>query len=222
VYTNVVDLLRDLADTDERAAMWCACRCARTVLHLVPAGEERPRRAIEAAEEWVRGQRTRRRLRRVGYAAAIAGAAGQGDYAMAHSASCAAARAAAGAAGAVHSASTYADAVQYAVTAALDAARLARLEAPNMRQLLALVSAERWPRTVPAPEQLRAAPEAVQVAWDLVSDITDDIAVPELAEAHDRAERLGLDWGDPVQRAVAERADDEERVERVLASVKHG
>ena len=29
-----------------------ACQIARTVLHLVPSGEERPRLAIEAAERW--------------------------------------------------------------------------------------------------------------------------------------------------------------------------
>jgi len=30
----------------------CACEIARTVLHMVPAGEDRPRLAIEAAERW--------------------------------------------------------------------------------------------------------------------------------------------------------------------------
>jgi hypothetical protein len=32
-----------------------ACACARTVLHLIPEGEERPRVAIETAEAWARG-----------------------------------------------------------------------------------------------------------------------------------------------------------------------
>ena len=35
-----------------------ACLCAREVLHLVPAGEERPLRAIETAEAWCRGEAT--------------------------------------------------------------------------------------------------------------------------------------------------------------------
>ena len=35
-----------------------ACACARTVLHLVPEGEERPRLAIETAEAWTRGEAT--------------------------------------------------------------------------------------------------------------------------------------------------------------------
>ena len=35
-----------------------ACACARSVLHLVPAGEDRPRLALEAAERWTRGEAT--------------------------------------------------------------------------------------------------------------------------------------------------------------------
>ena len=35
-----------------------ACACARHVLHLVPANEERPRIAVEFAERWVRGRAT--------------------------------------------------------------------------------------------------------------------------------------------------------------------
>src|SRR5208337_2959706 len=42
--------------TDPRPFVLAACACARTVLHLVAAGEERPRIAIEAAEAWCRGE----------------------------------------------------------------------------------------------------------------------------------------------------------------------
>ena len=35
-----------------------ACQCARAALHRVPAGEERPLRAIETAEAWCRGEAT--------------------------------------------------------------------------------------------------------------------------------------------------------------------
>ena len=35
-----------------------ACACARTVLHLAPAGDPRPRLALEAAEAWARGYAT--------------------------------------------------------------------------------------------------------------------------------------------------------------------
>ena len=40
--------------------------------------------------------------------------------------------------------------------------------------------------------------------------------IPDLVEARARAQRLGLFWDDPVQRAIAERATDEERVKRLL------
>ena len=49
-----------------------ACLCAREVLHLVPAGEERPLRAIEAAEAWCRGEATLDEVRAARSAAADA------------------------------------------------------------------------------------------------------------------------------------------------------
>ena len=69
-----------------------ACLCAREVLHLVPAGEERPLRAIETAEAWARGEATTdavREARRVAYAAYAYAA-----YAYAYAAAYAAADAA--------------------------------------------------------------------------------------------------------------------------------
>jgi hypothetical protein len=41
---------------DPRLIVLCATGCARSVLHLVPAGEDRPRLAIEAAEAWAYGR----------------------------------------------------------------------------------------------------------------------------------------------------------------------
>ena len=41
-----------------------ACACARTVLHLVPEGEERPRLAIETAEAWTRCEATTDEVRK--------------------------------------------------------------------------------------------------------------------------------------------------------------
>ena len=38
-----------------------ACACARHVLHFVPASEDRPRLALEAAEQWARGEVPRER-----------------------------------------------------------------------------------------------------------------------------------------------------------------
>jgi hypothetical protein len=43
---------------DPRLLVLCATGCARSVLHLVPAGEDRPRLAIEAAEAWAYGRGT--------------------------------------------------------------------------------------------------------------------------------------------------------------------
>ncbi len=43
---------------DRRLVVRAACACARTVLDRIPVGEERPRRAIEAAEAWTRGEAT--------------------------------------------------------------------------------------------------------------------------------------------------------------------
>lgn len=50
------------------------CLCAREVLHLVPAGEERPLRAIETAEAWCRGEATLDEVRAARRAAAAAAA----------------------------------------------------------------------------------------------------------------------------------------------------
>jgi len=41
-----------LVGVDQKALVLAACGCARSVLHLVETGEERPRLAIEAAEKW--------------------------------------------------------------------------------------------------------------------------------------------------------------------------
>lgn len=52
-------MLNAVADVVPRQSLvLAACACARTVLHLVPAGETRPLRAIEVAEAWCRGEAT--------------------------------------------------------------------------------------------------------------------------------------------------------------------
>ena len=45
-------------DIDRKLLVRAACACARTALPRVPAGEERPRIAIETAEAWSRGEAT--------------------------------------------------------------------------------------------------------------------------------------------------------------------
>ena len=100
-----------------------ACLCAREVLHLVPAGEERPLRAIETAEAWARGEATTdavREARRVAYAAYAAYAA------AAYAADAADAAAAAYAADAAYAAAVYA-----AAYAAADAAYAAAVYAAD-------------------------------------------------------------------------------------------
>jgi hypothetical protein len=41
---------------DRRLLVLCATGCARSVLHLVPPDEGRPRQAVEAAEAWAYGR----------------------------------------------------------------------------------------------------------------------------------------------------------------------
>ncbi len=48
---------------DRRLVVRAACACARTVLDQIPESEERPRRAIEIAEAWARGEATRDAVR---------------------------------------------------------------------------------------------------------------------------------------------------------------
>ena len=52
--TNAGAMLLSAAQVDRRRVVMAACACAETVLHLVPVGEERPRRALEAAMAWCR------------------------------------------------------------------------------------------------------------------------------------------------------------------------
>lgn len=51
-------MLRGCSRVNLRRLVLTACDFAESVLHLVPAREERPRRAIETAREWVRGRAT--------------------------------------------------------------------------------------------------------------------------------------------------------------------
>lgn len=235
--SEIEEILKQLANIDRRAAVWCAARCARAMLHFVPEEEQRPRRAIELAEGWARGEVTVEEC-----AAASRAAMAAAPLAVARGASRvfrdphlvprSTAEAVRDGIRAVHlppsvtaewrhrAVGSRPRAVRDAIARAHADSVPAQREASDLQltTLLALASAERWPLTTPAPEQLRAAPEAVAVAWDLVAAATGDHTMLELLEAHARAVRLGLDWEDPVQRAVAERATDEERVRQVLAA----
>ena len=66
-------MLNAVADVVPRQSLvLAACACARTVLHLVPAGETRPLRAIEVAEAWCRGEATLDEVRAAADAAWVA------------------------------------------------------------------------------------------------------------------------------------------------------
>ena len=69
-----------------------ACDIVESVLHLVPAGEERPRKAIEVTRAWCAGQATAEEV------TAVSGAASAAAWAAARAAARAAASTAASAA----------------------------------------------------------------------------------------------------------------------------
>ena len=108
------------AGVDRRTVVTAGCACARTALQYVPAGEERPRRAIETAEAWARGEVGRAAVQAAVHAAEDAAFATAGFA----SAACAASAAdyAASAAAYAGYAATYAEAAGYAATYAATAA----------------------------------------------------------------------------------------------------
>jgi len=67
--------LASRAEVPRQALVLAACACARTSLQYVKQGEERPLRAIEAAEDWARGGLTTlEQVRTAAYAAYAADA----------------------------------------------------------------------------------------------------------------------------------------------------
>jgi hypothetical protein len=81
-----------------RKLVLATCECARLPLPHVPAGEDRPRLAIEAAEAWARGTGSVEAMRYASSAAAYAAAAAAANAAAAAAAANANAAAAAAAA----------------------------------------------------------------------------------------------------------------------------
>jgi hypothetical protein len=119
------------ARSDPRILTRAKCEIARTVLHLVPDGEDRPRIAIETAERWARGEASEGEIRGAYSAAAASSDASDAAYAAAYASAvyfaAYAASAAASAADAASAASN-ADAADAADAAAsADAAAAARL-----------------------------------------------------------------------------------------------
>ena len=111
------------AKIGRRVVVNAACACARTALQYVPAGEERPRRAIETAEAWARGDENLEAVRAAATAAKRFGVS---------SASASAAFAAYAAAAAAYAfAASAASGAYAAATAAVYAADAAALAAAN-------------------------------------------------------------------------------------------
>ena len=137
------EMLRASTRVDRRRLVLAACDCAASVLHLVPAGEDRPRRAIGAAREWVRGRATQDEVR-AAYAAAYA-AASSAAYASSSAAYDASSAAYAAASSAAYNASA-------AAYAAASAAYAAALSALVLRHIpLAVVACARVGARDPLP-----------------------------------------------------------------------
>jgi len=98
----------ELGSAKRKRLVLCCCQCARLALTHVPAGEDRPRLAIETAERWARGEgptlsdvRAAADAADAAYAASAADAAYVAAYA---DAACAAYAAGAAASAAAHAA----------------------------------------------------------------------------------------------------------------------
>ncbi len=78
------------AGIDRRLVVEAACRCAESVVGLVPAGEERPTAAIAAARAWIQGDATLEEVRAAAYAADAAYAAADANANAAYAARAAA------------------------------------------------------------------------------------------------------------------------------------
>jgi hypothetical protein len=95
-------------DERRKPLVAAACECVRLSLHLVTAGEDRPRVAIEIAEAWTRGEATLEQVRAAARAAADAADAAYAAYAAAAAARAAYASSyAAAAADAAYAAAAY-------------------------------------------------------------------------------------------------------------------
>mgnify|MGYP001424608233 CR=1 FL=1 len=140
-----------------------ACDCARAVLHLTPAGEDRPRLAIECAERYARGEATAEEL-------SAARAAAWAPWSAAGSAAGDAAGDAAGAAWAAARAAAWA-AWAAAGSAAGDAAGDAGSAAGDAAGAAAWAAA--WDARDAAWAAARAA--AWDAAWDAAGSAQADI-----------------------------------------------
>lgn len=128
---------------DRRTLVLTACACARTALVHVPEGEQRPRKAIETAEAWARGDATIEEVLGAAHAAHAANAANAYAYAAYYAANDAASVHYAASAS-VHAANAYAYAnasAAYAYMASLrEQAAIVRQHVPHPPELAVQLS----------------------------------------------------------------------------------
>jgi hypothetical protein len=197
-------LLRKLARTDRRGAVWCAVLCATSVAHLVPLGESRPGRVRLLAAAWaVELPVSEVRLRAAADAAAATARATRTAANAAHVANAAAYATALVAA--------WADAAHPAIAVAVDAVLDCAIDAidasvreRHLAALAALVEHQITP-LVPSARNVAAARPGPAVVWDTAAEAIGPVRLGTLGDALARARRLRLRWHDPVERAIAER-----------------
>jgi len=138
------------AGVDRKRSVIAACLCAETALKFVPAGEERPARAIATARAWARGEASIGEVHAAAVAAvAVAGAAYAAAYTAARAAYAAADDAAYVAADAAYVA---ADDAAFALRATADDVAVRKKTLADCANLV---------RSVISAEQVEAALEAL-------------------------------------------------------------
>lgn len=210
----VAEFLGRLYSADHRAAVWAVCQCVRQV---VPVGKPDARvlRAFETAEAWALGEATEAECRtaylEIEQPARL-------TYTMMAAQNVVPACLEEGPALERLTDAILNVAFEIAISEYSDRSEVWRGKGHQraLNDLHALMLGIRWPLTTPTPEQLRAERPEAQILWDDVCEVTEPLPMGFLVGAKGRAGRLYLDWSKPAQRAIAERATDEERARKLL------
>lgn len=195
---DVSDLLCRLRDVEPRAALWAACACVQQLRPLL-SDPERFDRGIAAVRAWSLKQQIVR-----------PGWAGEPDEALPPPADPITRIAEELLGYRFHMAPLGEVPITVARQLASREAWGRRGLRRQLPHLYTIASSERWPLLSLQPWQIRVSPMGLQIAWDWVNQTPrEDQSMLELLEARARAQRVGLDWTEFVQRAIAERAGDE-------------
>ena len=158
-------------EIDRRVLVAATCAVVRPALRYIPAGEDRPRIAIEAAEAWARGEEggTLESVRTTADAAAVHATEAEAASDAADAAAYAATKAACTAAyaAAAYAAAAYAaDAACTAAAYAADAAAYAAAAAANARVASLAVSADLVRQHIPSRHIYALAAEiSIEAPW---------------------------------------------------------